>query len=73
VWIEKCDWVLSYIEFARKKLKMKNNYEARCQLSMEALACSIDHLDVIMFYTIHAKTMEACTNYGGMGAWLGKC
>jgi hypothetical protein len=26
VWIEKIDWVLSYIEFARKRLKMKNNY-----------------------------------------------
>jgi hypothetical protein len=52
---------------------MKNNYEAWCQLSMEALACSTDHLGVIMFYAIHAKTMEACTNYGGMGAWLRKC
>jgi len=58
VWIENCDWVPSYIEFVSEKLKTKDNYKARCQNFVEALACSTNHLGVIKFYAIHAETME---------------
>jgi hypothetical protein len=37
---------------------MKDNYEAQYQCFMEALVCSTNHLGVVKFYAIHAKTME---------------
>jgi hypothetical protein len=69
--IENCDWVPSYIEFVGKKLKTKDNYEAQCQLSMEALAHSIDHLGVIQFYAIHVETMEVYQLWWNEGKFWG--
>jgi hypothetical protein len=43
------DRMPSYIEFVGKRLKIKDNYEVWCWLSVEVLACSIDHLGVIKF------------------------
>jgi hypothetical protein len=57
VWIENFDHMPSHIEFASKKLKTKDNYDAQCQLSMEAFVCSTNHLGVIKFYATHAETM----------------
>jgi hypothetical protein len=53
------DKMPSYIEFVGKTLKKKDSYEVWCRLSMEALACSTNHLGVINFYPIHIKAMEA--------------
>jgi len=40
-------------------LKRKDNYEARHRFFVEALVRSTNHLNVINFYAIHAKTMHA--------------
>jgi hypothetical protein len=61
-----------YIEFASKKLKTKDNYYARCQLSMEALVCSTNHLGVIKFMPSMQKPCRH-TNCGGTKAHVGRC
>ncbi len=61
------DEMFSYIEFVGKILKKKDNQEVWYRLSMEALACSTDHLGVIKFSAIHVKAMEAYQLQQNMG------
>ncbi len=63
------DWVPSYIEFASKKLKSKDNYEAWCWLFMEALACSTNHPGVMP----SMQKPWRHTNCGGIEARLKRC
>jgi hypothetical protein len=70
--IKNFDLVPLYIKFASKKLKMMDNYEAWCQLSMKALTCSINYLGVIKSYAIHVKPWRH-TNCGGMETCLRRC
>jgi hypothetical protein len=70
--IENFDHVPLYIEFASKKLKTKDNYYAQCQLFMEALVCSTNHLGVTKFMPSMQKPCRH-TNCGGTKAHVGRC
>jgi hypothetical protein len=49
------------IELVKKTPKIDDKQETHKQQSMEALACSCEHLGVINFFVNHTNTMEAYT------------
>ena len=60
-------FIPEWIEFADKTMKAKNSLENRKEHSIEALACSMDHLRVIKIQYLNMRTYESYSMwwYGG--------
>jgi hypothetical protein len=68
VQIARMEKVPSDIDFVGKLPKASKEFDKRNERSLEALACPISHADVIKFWALHSKTMEAYTLWWNGGS-----